>query len=616
MIPTHDEYTLTKWDGTVTINGLQYPILPQENRTSDLVWTSEYSNTIIPKNYMVNLTYHCGSGREFKISDSEHSPTLSMTCQWDKTWTPSSSIDECDWVSCLKPPLPPPSRNLRVSDWDGETIPFGEQIRFVCKRGHKFEEDPEQVDVKYTCQDGSNNEYKDKRGFFDVPEKEEDWPRCVAAPLCPKPPDVMADGVKEYLPIPIPLTLEKTCALSSEDVKLTCPSFLIMYITKLTYGRNRSSEKVLCDGDRPNDLQKPHSDCFNETFNTELKNQIALECHGGYSCSVSLPTVPLDPACDGMKREARIEHICVECSIKFDYIMDTDCIEKSLLRNFWSTPESVAEMSETEKKSLLMEKLGKYYNSEVHSSLDLSMREISGDKGSLCGLAATYQAAFQTILSKSELKQLSFDETKERLGQMVSMDASTTKKTFDSDLLEPFYNEMCLPVTSSGGRKKRSSVQLDEEDFNNDLMERIEKERYKRETETELEVEMRSYGSQLRYECGLARRFYDPEAEVFYDERWMTCNWNQTWTKVDYLDECIWTQCLNPPLPPEENLLDSTWDANPVEFGNNVSFVCGEDLYFLWDRDMAEFNVSCLDDGTWEDPAEWPVCVPCKFYHL
>ena len=153
--------------------------MPSENRTTNLVWTSEYSNSIIPKNYMANLTYHCGSGREFKISDSEHSPSQSITCQWDKTWTPSSTIAECDWVSCLKPPVPPPSRNLRVSDWNGETIPFGEQIRFVCKRGYKFEVDPEQADVKYTCQDGSNKDFKDKRGFFDVPELETDWPRCV-----------------------------------------------------------------------------------------------------------------------------------------------------------------------------------------------------------------------------------------------------------------------------------------------------------------------------------------------------------------------------------------------------------------------------------------------------
>ena len=52
----------------------------------------------------------------------------------------------------------------------------------------------------------------------------------------------------------------------------------------------------------------------------------------------------------------------------------------------------------------------------------------------------------------------------------------------------------------------------------------------------------------FRYECGLARRFWDTEAEKNYTERWMTCNWNTTWTLHDSLDECIWVQCLNPPM--------------------------------------------------------------------
>ena len=179
-IPTHTDYTLTKWDGTVTINGLQYPIIPSpENRTTNLVWNSTYDAIAIPKNYMANLTYDCGTARKFLNSDGVHSQTQSMTCQWDKTWTPTPQLDECDWVACLKPPQPPASRNLRVSDWDGEPIPFGQQVRFVCKRGYKFEEDPTQVDVKYTCQDGTHRDYKDSRGYFDVPVNEEDWPRCL-----------------------------------------------------------------------------------------------------------------------------------------------------------------------------------------------------------------------------------------------------------------------------------------------------------------------------------------------------------------------------------------------------------------------------------------------------
>ena len=66
--------------------------------------------------------------------------------------------------------------------------------------------------------------------------------------------------------------------------------------------------------------------------------------------------------------------------------------------------------------------------------------------------------------------------------------------------------------------------------------------------ESEEEILQRSYGSNLGYECGLARRFQDAETSELYPERWMTCNWNKTWTPVDMLDECVWIQCINPPM--------------------------------------------------------------------
>ena len=28
---------------------------------------------------------------------------------------------------------------------------------------------------------------------------------------------------------------------------------------------------------------------------------------------------------------------------------------------------------------------------------------------------------------------------------------------------------------------------------------------------------------------------------------------------------------------------------------------------------MEEFNVTCLSDGSWDVPKEWPQCLPCKF---
>ena len=59
-------------------------------------------------------------------------------------------------------------------------------------------------------------------------------------------------------------------------------------------------------------------------------------------------------------------------------------------------------MQETEsKKNLLMEKLNQKLNSSVHNHIDLNLREISSEQGSLCGMAAIYQALGDTLLSRS-----------------------------------------------------------------------------------------------------------------------------------------------------------------------------------------------------------------------
>ena len=85
------------------------------------------------------------------------------------------------------------------------------------------------------------------------------------------------------------------------------------------------------------------------------------------------------------------------------------------------------------------------------------------------------------------------------------------------------------------------------------------------------ELEERSYGSRLRYECGLARRFVDPETGGHYVDRWMQvgddggdrimmcpqCNWNNSWTPTDSLDSCDWVQCLYPPPPPVSSHFNS-----------------------------------------------------------
>lgn len=168
---------------------------------------------------------------------------------------------------------------------------------------------------------------------------------------------------------------------------------------------------------------------------------------------------------------------------------------------------------------------------------------------------------------------------------------------------------MCeKPPDGVSARKKRSVTSAEKE-----FRSQFRAPRQTEPVESEAELATRSYGSVLKYQCGLARRFYDPELDSLYDERLMTCNWNKTWTVYDTIDECVWTQCLNPPDPPPGTLLASTWSGEPVDFYGNVSYVCeDENLYFEWDRDMEEFNITCQLGGSWDEPLEWPVCLPSK----
>ena len=97
-------------------------------------------------------------------------------------------------------------------------------------------------------------------------------------------------------------------------------------------------------------------------------------------------------------------------------------------------------MSETDIKNLLLEKLKFYYDGFIHSIVDLSMREVTGDKGSLCGMSALYQAARQTILTVSQIQQMSFTAVKVLMGEEMFYDKTTTIKLSDYELTSFYYD--------------------------------------------------------------------------------------------------------------------------------------------------------------------------------
>ena len=62
-----------------------------------------------------------------------------------------------------------------------------------------------------------------------------------------------------------------------------------------------------------------------------------------------------------------------------------------------------------------------------------------------------------------------------------------------------------------------------------------------------------------RYQCGLGKKFLDPNTGELYPELEISCSWNRTWSDLgnrlvngnssseSVLHACVWVQCLDPP---------------------------------------------------------------------
>ena len=64
--------------------------------------------------------------------------------------------------------------------------------------------------------------------------------------------------------------------------------------------------------------------------------------------------------------------------------------------------------------------------------------------------------------------------------------------------------------------------------------------------------------------------------------------------------------------PPPESGMSSMWDGNPVEFNAGVGYKCTKGLFFEMNRNLLQWNMTCLPDGSWKVPEVWPRCVASK----
>ena len=157
------------------------------------------------------------------------------------------------------------------------------------------------------------------------------------APECPLPPEVPLEGERLYHPTSFPVTSLSQCAVNGDLTTLSCHSFLNVYPTRLTYGRNATLKKDLCDGLHAKDDKAPFRNCFDENISRQRLSSLRSDCTGLSSCSQEVPTIVLDPVCDGLRREQRVEYICGET--KIELISGTEfCVQFTVLTGLLSSP--------------------------------------------------------------------------------------------------------------------------------------------------------------------------------------------------------------------------------------------------------------------------------------
>ena len=74
-------------------------------------------------------------------------------------------------------------------------------------------------------------------------------------------------------------------------------------------------------------------------------------------------------------------------------------------------------------------------NESVHTVVDLGLRQVSAEQGGLCGLAAIYQALDSTILTKSQLRSMSYEELVEVMADEMGIPINDARKKSDAEML-------------------------------------------------------------------------------------------------------------------------------------------------------------------------------------
>ena len=110
--------------------------------------------------------------------------------------------------------------------------------------------------------------------------------------------------------------------------------------------------------------------------------------------------------------------------------------------NKWASSSQILEMSESDKKSLLVKGLSLRLDPLTHSVPELGQRPMVSEEGigGLCGLAALQHAVGSTIASASELRTMSYDTMRTLMTDEMFLSTKIARDLSDADLLMHFHD--------------------------------------------------------------------------------------------------------------------------------------------------------------------------------
>ena len=600
-----------------------------ENETASLANMSFYEPGKEWK-YNTKLDYQCPPGKGFKHGAGNISVHKTLTCQWNQSWTLSEGTQDdnmtCTWTHCVDPPLPGsilsgsevhPMPNLTA----GALTEFNASVEYTCPRGMKFANDVGRQALHAVCR--PNNEW-------DEPH----WDKCIETKLCNPPPEpepgvdftIHSHG---YLNGRECTTHGQYAVVNgSHDHKQGMEYRLrILQTSSVENGGIRTSSyklevtrNVKSDINMMLTFSQPIND---SSMSITITSSLGVTMNLTSSDTSLIIGTKLNPLPDTTSLDMVItmpieipEPCIVHYSLMEGEICDPTTCMDSLKRNsvmqrqspFGTKIEYACGLGKERQVSGLNETTPSVtiecdWNATWTPYTSIPECVWVGCIDPPLPPSGHFMKSFYEVGQVVRIGQGAnytcedgyfFGEDKDMSNYSIPCGMNGTWETPDTwpKCFHPTKRYCYDPPHPPWG----GTSDWDRDTYSGGLT---------------------PHGTKVTYSCGLGKRFvrYTENGKgPYYHNKTLTCQWNTTWAPEGLLDECEAVACAAPSVPDGSRLKLQQMDTLTFAFGKTATFMCDNSgIYFEQGREMKSFNLTCLENGRWNVPYEWPKCVESEY---